>query len=887
MKQLYEKLRDDAEKWRKEGYPCSKYPLIGEILRWQFEGDTEEQGPLKFLREPQFQSLEVYWYLRLVKYTPKIVDLNQDYYSDDIALFCKSFGIPLSEEALEFVTSIDQVIDKVKKDPEYVRRNALDTVHEAVTLDYPSYIFALAMGSGKTILIATIIATEFAMALRYSDANFMKNALVFAPGTTIIESLREISTVPYEKILPPGLYQEFKANLKFEYPQNKAKDLATQYESTYNLIVTNTEKIRLQINRRSNQTDLSYEEDKLHANLRLRKITSLPNLGIFSDEAHHTYGNDIDKELKRVRQTVNYINDETNLIAVINTTGTPYYKKQMLREVVAWYSLGQGINDNILKSLHNGIVHYAMESRTEEDVIRDIIRIFFEEYGDVALLDGAKAKIAFYFKTQEHLNASKPHIERALTEIGKDPTLILVNTQETKKAHEIEEFKSLNDPKNQKRVILLINKGVEGWNCPSLFACALIKENKTTNNFVLQASSRCLRQTPGNTHPAKVFLDTKNRDALDKNLQENFNITTRDLNRETNNSQPVEIRIQDKKWPQLKITKTLNRVVRSENANTDVQLTLPTDIEEKLPIRTILTPNFTRRGTLSPLTDVGDSERRTVEVLEQTTDCYRLARRLSKNYHLPIMDILTKLQHLYPKGVVPNTHLEPLCSQIDNQLRDYETEQETVTEALALVHFYDDDDKPIFAEKKDDYFIHRIRVQKSKLDLMMKKEDAKDQHDLSFHYTPYYFDSNPELNFLEKILETLDTNPEDVNAFLFTGGLTDTKKTDFHFEYKGEDGNYHHYFPDFVIVKNTGEFYIVEIKSTSDRGNTIVEEKRKAVESLRDLQPDAHFDYNIIYTSDRYIPENAVMQKIRAWIRNENNSQTNLNVETLREENNE
>ena len=44
MQQLYEKLRKDAEKWRKEGYPCQKYPLIGEILQWQFEGDTEERG---------------------------------------------------------------------------------------------------------------------------------------------------------------------------------------------------------------------------------------------------------------------------------------------------------------------------------------------------------------------------------------------------------------------------------------------------------------------------------------------------------------------------------------------------------------------------------------------------------------------------------------------------------------------------------------------------------------------------------------------------------------------------------------------------------------------------------------------------------------------------
>ena len=32
----------------------------------------------------------------------------------------------------------------------------------------------------------------------------------------------------------------------------------------------------------------------------------------------------------------------------------------MLREVVAWYSLGEGIKDNILKSLHDGIVQYPI-----------------------------------------------------------------------------------------------------------------------------------------------------------------------------------------------------------------------------------------------------------------------------------------------------------------------------------------------------------------------------------------------------------------------------------------------------------------------------------------------------------------------------------------------
>ena len=480
-----------------------------------------------------FKSLELYWYLRLVLKTPHIVDLYKHYYdTGDIRDFCEAFGIPLTPNDLIYITNVDAVIDLVENNPDFVKLKRIDPVYEAVTLSYPSYIFALAMGTGKTVLIGTIIATEFAMALRYPNGNFMKNALVFAPGTTIIESLREISEVPFNQILPPSLHRDFLANLKITYPQTGAKEIQVQTGSTYNVIVTNTEKIALRANvkKRSNQTEFAFEEKKeqaeLEANLRLQKITSLPNLGIFSDEAHHTYGNTIDKELKRVRETVNYIHEKTPLVAVINTTGTPYSKRQMLREVVAWYSLGEGIRDNILKSLHNGIVQYPIGIIPDEDVISSVINDFFDNYGDVALPDGAKAKIAFYFRTQEHLDASLAHIQNALTEIGESTTQILVNTQKSS-PQEIDEFNRLNDPDSQKRIILLIGKGTEGWNCPSLFACALIKEQTTSSNFILQASTRCLRQVKGNTRTAKIFLDTKNSTILDKELQANFGTHTR------------------------------------------------------------------------------------------------------------------------------------------------------------------------------------------------------------------------------------------------------------------------------------------------------------------------------------------------------------------------
>ena len=112
----------------------------------------------------------------------------------------------------------------------------------------------------------------------------------------------------------------------------------------------------------------------------------------------------------------------------------------------------------------------------------------------------------------------------------------------------------------------------------------------------------------------------------------------------------------------------------------------------------------------------------------------------------------------------------------------------------------------------------------------------------------------------------LNTSPNDVEAFLFTGGLTDPEKTDFHFEYKGEDQRYHRYFPDFVIVKKTGEFYIVEVKSKRDEGNANVEAKTKAMEKLGKIQPHK-FKYQVIYTPTDSVGVKETIQ-LTKWIKN-------------------
>ena len=859
--QLFAKLAEDAAQWRKGGYACDEHPFIGEILAWQME--TQADNPsLKFLREPQFSALEVYWYARLKLKTPHILRLYKHYYGGDKESLFDALGVSLSRDAVDLANE-DDIIEKVKSDLNFVKEKKIQTLHEAAILDYPSYILALAMGAGKTVLIGAIIATEFAMSLRYPAGRFMKNALVFAPGTTIIESLRELSDMPYEKILPPDLRRDFLANLKIEYP-GKSKEIQAQKGSGYNLIVTNTEKISLRAKRRSNQQREAFERAELQANLRLEKIASLPGLGIFSDEAHHTYGNTFDK-LKRVRETINYIHEKTPIVAVINTTGTPYYKKQILKEVIVWYGLGDGIKDNILKDLNNGIHQYDIGAQAEREVFHDIIREFFQTYGKVALPDGAKSKIAFYFKTQKHLDDSRLFIEQAMTTAGQNASQILVNTQASSSA-EVDVFKRLNNPTNQKRVILLIGKGVEGWNCPSLFACALIKEQATSNNYVLQAATRCLRQVPGNTHSAKIFLDYANAKTLDKELQSNFGTDLDRLSAGARAKETMPVRILKTELPKLEITRTVKRAVRVNTPNGKVTLVKPRAQQAPGVLRSILTPDFSGPGEI--LMPTGDTQE--LPAARKTTDCRTAAWKISSRYHLPVMPVLKKINDLYPKGEIPNSHLYGLFRQVENQQADYKTIEEKITEVLALIRVQDENGEDIF-EKDNGVYTHRLRLLKDRYDrmkaggLFAKKKDYADKHNLSFHYTPYNFDSAPERSLFRQVLAVLDMGPDDVEAFLFTGGLTDPKKTDFHFEYLGEDKRYHRYFPDFVMVKKTGEFYIIEVKSESERGDKTVENKQKAVERLQKMRPDK-FKYTIVYAEASTVGVQEI-QPIVDWVR--------------------
>ena len=111
---------------------------------------------------------------------------------------------------------------------------------------YSNYIFALTMGLGKTILMATCIFYEFLLANKYpNDPRFCHNALVFSPDKTVLQSLKEIQTFDKSKVIPNEYVRILDSNIKFHFLEETGTTLNTLDDSDFNIIISNNQKIIL------------------------------------------------------------------------------------------------------------------------------------------------------------------------------------------------------------------------------------------------------------------------------------------------------------------------------------------------------------------------------------------------------------------------------------------------------------------------------------------------------------------------------------------------------------------------------------------------------------------------------------------------------------------
>lgn len=791
-----------------------------------------------FLRKPQYEAFEMYVFLKEFLNTPKLGELFENW--------CNNKGnfrydrTPVLQNERQYKLFQYQDAESIKPSVAQLKK---------LQQDYANYIFALTMGTGKTILMAVCIFYEFLLANKYpEDELYCHNALVLAPDTTVRESLREIMTFDKSKVFAPSYAKILDTKLRFHFLEGDGISLNTLDGSDFNIIIANSQKIIL---KRKNKADdaqtLLFKDDKyaesvqsdpnadlyeiedekeLTANQRYKKLSRLTQLGIYVDEAHHAFGkalvNDMtDRKAKTsLRLTIDHLANELNaagtkVVACYNYTGTPYADNRLMPEVVYAYVLKEAIDNHYLKEAL--ILDYDNVKSAEfvQNVVQSFVDAHRDKNGDFKRYENMLPKLALFGSTVDELQKElRPALESALIKAGISLDTILVNVGDEKltKPDDLREFKLLDTPESTKQFILLVGKGKEGWNCRSLFGVALFRKPDSTI-FVLQATMRCLRSITNIQQTGQIFLSTENLEILQKELQENYRMSVEELTVRKPKDKKVR-RICIRKVVEVKVIEQIPefkttplhpgeftifdndynpehyRKTQGEHSLCDVQ----TETVRK-EIQTNAQRKFTRYSLVAELslylTQHIKNEDGSLTIRHSPSEIERLLERASDGVDRILSEINRNNDVLYD-------YLVPKLFSLLYKVEYTDGEPREVTKYLAKhvpddgLSFVFDDDKYISDEAKG----------------YNKYNQSSGGNGKSFNLSGYGFDSKPELDFFRTNL----FENEHIKHIWFTGMLTHGQ-SDFLVRYIDPESHaLRSYYPDFLVEMDSGNFCIIEIK---------------------------------------------------------------------------
>jgi len=831
-------IQQKVAAWRDDGYKGVKRETLNILTHIKRVG---------FLHKPQVEALETYIYLKEIVGNKSSLEVFKSFFSSERDMLL-GLGIPKDE-------AFDLLDDKKKIEELMADRFGVS--------DYPNQVYALTMGAGKTILMAVMATYDFVLSFYHpDDKRFAKNALVFAPDTTIIESLKEIKTFDYTRVVPKE-YQNILLNVKYHYLESPETPLSPI--GNYNIIVSNSQKIILKTRRAENNAtkrlfgDWSELEKREIENRRLAALRGLSNLIVFVDEAHHSYGKTLGGTLKKTRQTINYLHGNTPLVGVANFTGTPYVGNKMIADVVYHFGLKQGIEKGILKQVR----FFEYSQVKSGKFIQDVVDKFWDEYGEKRV-ESRLPKIAFYSANIDDLQKElRPKLEKVLA--GRGIALDKVLEYHTEAEENKEEFLDCDTIESRKQFILLVGKGTEGWNCRSLVACALYRKPKSAI-FVLQSSTRCLRSIGDNSTLGSIFLSEENYRILDKELKNNFATTIEELSAQETKTFEHTLKIEKKK--KLKVTKLLKEILAIQNQDLDK---IRIDISKFKPeeYKSLVGEG----GIFLSEGQAGYRRAQATRELKENGNLtfYEIVELINRYTHLPCLDIEKVLEKNslsrkeLTKKVNENIALLPfIISGILANAYQYQEKTETIEEEIELAKMYP----------------FKISVEQGKNILVVSREQMEKAHGKSrigFHINPYNFDSTDEKDLFKYLRDVLDKDEAIVDVY-FTGGATDPTHNDFYFEYYSpENKRIARYFPDFLVETTKGRFLVVEVKSNREKegyeknkqeykgkvANLFNEVFAKEIGFKEFQQANKNFEYRIIFDASLQKRQQELYEKIR------------------------
>lgn len=810
--------------------------------------DPESGG---FLREPQFQALEMYIFLKEYLGNRQVHQIFADWHAKENGFEGRS---NLGVEQFELFGNLDTA--QYESIFNYIRKSG--------TRSYPNYIFALPMGTGKTILMATCIFYEFLIANKFpKDPKYCHNALVFAPDRTVLQSLKEIQTFDMGLVVPPEYVNFLSSHLRFHFLEEAGTALSTIDQSRFNLIISNTQKIILK-QQHTDKTAIDslfrsgpptyqpgsvYEEysdlydsgapeddNDLILNQRFQKLTRLEQLGVFVDEAHHAFGTKLatDMGLKRSKTSLRITIDElavslertgTHICACYNFTGTPYVGAQVLPEVVYGYGLKEAIEKRFLKK----VKLYSYTNPKSSEFVKLVIEDFWENH-QRQQHEGMLPKLALFAATINELQQElRPAVESVLSNLGVPLNRILVNVGDEKLTSndELREFINLDTPASEKQFILLVNKGKEGWNCRSLFGVALYRKPKS-KIFVLQASMRCLRQIGEGQQTGHIYLSDENTQILSDELQQNFRVSVDDISYVDPKKVDYRVRVKKQVKVTLKRIQRLHRLVMKQPKN-PLQLELNQAPTENYHL--ILTEHEGLLTSQPPRIQYLNESREQRE-FSQLTLCAEIARYLNWS-PLEMEEILTNSQEGMEEILKRVNEFDKLLydwviPRLFEALYDLKEFERPETEEIELVK-----------QPEDGYY--KVRAEPSMV-VTDSEPGVTNYVKKSFHLDTYAFDSIPEKDLFWFLLRE-----GQVKEVYFTGMLTHGQ-SDFYIQYIDPESHaLRRYYPDFLMQKDDGSWVIVEVKRDNLIEDQVVQAKAIATRQRADV---SNMSYKIIPGSD-------------------------------------
>ena len=850
----------------------------------------------------------------------------------------------------------EKIIKEIKRNPSNI--NAKEFFRKSFYgVTYTDYLFSLPMGAGKTYLMAAFIYLDLYFAINEpTNKAFAHNFIVFAPSglkSSVIPSLKTIQNFDPSWILSEPVASKLKRMLIFEVldenktakKSNKTKNPNVQkiaihqpLEDLIGLVaVTNAEKVILnRIVEKDGQIsfyekDEDDKEDKAANELR-NIIGKIPNLAIFIDEVHHvTAGKkDASNEIK-LRAVVNKWTETGNINNVIGFSGTPYLQKkekvsvtdklsvatQEISNIVYYYPIVNGIGNFLKKP-----TVYISDSNERAHIIESGVRQFLDDFKDKVYSDGTCAKLGIYCGNIETLEKIVyPLVERIVTEYGLNPAVVILkyhggNKEYPAPVDSAYEFSVLDKPQSEKKIVLLVQIGKEGWDCRSLTGIILSQEGDCSTNMVLQTSCRCLRQVQkGELEKAIIYLNESNAKTLNMQLEQQHRISIAEFQNGGTTS-----------------FETIKRYDRT----THLKLPKVEFYQLKINYNTVITQNVTDESICSAINAAADAAKvvrllQTAEIADKLKTTQTAIDNAEHGNAITNFNIWLNSLVKESFGFINYNNLMPYMSQLMEQFdkvtyqkdgvkyfssgydigrfnadirkafygkRSFETQEEIIPEEASLLRvekftgevttsnknaYYPesemvekiiaDDNGKLTLDKKTRQMLELAESTGNKdiINLFKKQTQSHPMKDYSFHYLPYKTDSDFERVFLTEILTEECIKQHGLEVY-YNG---DDALTEFKikcYERKGKKFNYiGMYTPDFLIIKRkAGKIYkalIVETKGRIYANDPVFINKRKFVENeflAKNNQKFGYRRFDYLYLEDSKTEKDRIIETTNA-----------------------